>query len=123
MAETPASSCNPRSLLEPEEAHLDSANTTRRHSETRATADEIDALSIEATELERIKTNYRRVTSSRQRVSSIRSREPQTITDRLRYKISKFWRLQVSVVVAHENCRDHLGMEHLLSLPGSILLE
>jgi len=121
MAETPASSSgNIRGLLgEPEEAHLHSANSPGRKPETR---DETDALSSETTELERIKTNYRRVTTARTQASSIRSREPQTIIDRLIHSLSKFWRLQVSVIVAHENCRDHLGMEHFTSSPGAILL-
>ena len=123
MAEPPTiRSGNLHGVLEPEEAHLQSVNTPGNHPQTDLRTNEIDALSIEATELERIKSNYRRVTTSRGRESGVRSIEPQTTIDRLIYSVSKFWRLQVSVIVAHENCRDHLGMEQVISLPEAILL-
>lgn len=114
MAETRAGSGNQGGLLEPEEAHLQPEITPGRQSETGSRTNEIDELSSEATELDRIRTNYRRVTTSH---TTVPSREPQSSLDHLIYSISKFWRLQVSVVVAHEHCRDHLGREYFISSP------
>jgi hypothetical protein len=64
---------------------------------------------LEATELSRIRTQYSRATASYRRASGSTSQASPTGLWRLRYAIWKFWRNQISVIVAHEACRDHLG--------------
>jgi hypothetical protein len=68
--------------------------------------------SLESTELERIRKNYSRVSASRRsgHGSTVTARKPTTLVERFTYNVKKFWRYQVSVSVAHETSRDHLGM-------------
>lgn len=70
---------------------------------------------LEATELSRIRSQYSRTTDLYRRASSSNSRASPRGLRRLTYAIWKFWRNQISVVVAHEACRDHLGMYQILS--------
>ena len=60
---------------------------------------------LESTELRRMHQTYSRAST---RVPSSPS-TPSTVTQKVRYALRKFWRNQVSIVVAHKNCRDHLG--------------
>lgn len=69
-----------------------------------------DSNNLEATELRRIKSRY---------TSSTAIRRPASITPRpnsglglVRYEVSKFWKNQISIIVPHDTCRDHLGMRH-----------
>jgi hypothetical protein len=73
---------------------------------------------LEATELSRIRTNYSRATAShrQQAASNSASRAPPTGLWRCKYAITKFWNRQISVIVPHEACRDHLGMYAIQSL-------
>lgn len=68
---------------------------------------EIDAR--EATELGRLGRHYTHASSYHQQRCSISSRNPTAPLVRFKYSLSKFWGHQVSVVVPHEACRDHLG--------------
>lgn len=65
---------------------------------------EVDA--YEDTELHRLRLDY-------SRASSVPGRTilpaPTTIIGRIRYCAAKFWRHQVSIIVDHDTCRDHLG--------------
>jgi len=65
---------------------------------------------LEATELTRIRTQYSRATDSYHATSGSISHANPTGLARLKYVISKFWNNQISVIVAHEASRDHLGM-------------
>jgi len=64
---------------------------------------------LEATELARLRRNYSRASTYRQPGSSTPSKKPTTLLERFTYAVSKFWKRQVSVVVPHFSCRDHLG--------------
>jgi len=66
---------------------------------------------LEATELSRIRSNYSRATDSYRRASRPNAQaSPATGMWRWKHTIHKFWKDQISVIVAHEACRDHLGM-------------
>lgn len=64
----------------------------------------------EATELARIRRQYSRASTHHLQGSSTVSNKPGSILGRFRYSLSRFWKHQVSVVVPHDTCRDHLGM-------------
>lgn len=75
----------------------------------------------ESTELDRLRRNYSRV-SSRQPPRTTISK-PSTLVQKVTYEFQKFWRHQISVVVAHEDCRDHLGTcsnSHTTSILSSV---
>lgn len=72
---------------------------------------------LQATELERIRSNYSRASAPHpQRQPRVTARKPTKVLELLDYNVRKFWRSQVSVTVDHECCRDHLGMMDLYSL-------
>ena len=77
---------------------------------------------LEATELSRIRTNYSRATAAHHEHAASNSitRRPPTGLWKLKYAITKFWNNQISVIVAHEACRDHLGMYAIQSLIVSL---
>lgn len=64
---------------------------------------------LEATELSRIRTNYSRATDSYRRAPSSTPASPTRLW-RWKYAVRKFWWSQISIVVPHAACRDHLGM-------------
>jgi len=64
----------------------------------------------ESIALARVRGQYSRASSYHRPGSSTTSGKPTTLLERLTYPISKFWRRQISITVAHESCRDHLGM-------------
>jgi hypothetical protein len=68
-----------------------------------------DINDLEVVELSRIRTDYRRATASYHTASVRTSTGPPTGLRWLKHAVSKFWRSQISMVVAHEACRDHLG--------------
>lgn len=104
-------------LMLPDEPHLQSASGKSGKSGSGlglGLGDETDAR--EATELARLRQNYSRASSyshHRPGPGSI-SRKPATALGRFTYSLSRFWRHQVSIVVPHASCRDHLGMEFYL---------
>jgi hypothetical protein len=63
----------------------------------------------EATELSRIRSNYSRVSSHRHQVALVTAKKPVTFLEHIAYDVKTFWGRQISVVVAHDTCRDHLG--------------
>jgi hypothetical protein len=65
---------------------------------------------LEATELSRIRTQYSRATESYRRAPSSTSQASPTGLWRWKYAIRKIWKNQISIIVPHEACRDHLGM-------------
>ncbi len=65
---------------------------------------------LEATELARIRTNYSRATDSYRRAPSSSSQASPTGLWWWKYAIWKFWNSQISIIVPHVSCRDHLGM-------------
>jgi hypothetical protein len=73
--------------------------------------------SYEATELARIRTRYSNASTSRRPATVATAQRPTTALARVQNAILKFWRNQISVIVAHDACRDHLGMSlaHLVS--------
>ena len=62
----------------------------------------------EDTELADLRQEYHRATSYHQGTSTVSSR-PTGLVGSAKYSIFKFWKHQISVTVAHEACRDHLG--------------
>ncbi len=70
-------------------------------------------LNLEATELEQLRQNYSRVSKRRQTGATPK---PVTLWQKLCYAIRTFWKHQVSVVVAHEHCRDYLGMLSIMRM-------
>lgn len=68
----------------------------------------------EATELARVRRQYSRASTSRLQGSSTTSHRPTSIRGRFRYSVTKFWKHQVSIVVPHDTCRDHLGMDFIV---------
>jgi hypothetical protein len=71
----------------------------------------------DATELARLRRQYSHVSSHHLQGSSTAARKPTSILGRFRYSLSNFWKHQVSIVVPHNTCRDHLGMS--ISIPPS----
>lgn len=65
----------------------------------------------EDTQLARLRRQYSRATSHHQQGSAKTSRKPTTLLKRFKYSLFKFWRHQISIVVPHEACRDHLALE------------
>jgi hypothetical protein len=65
---------------------------------------------LEATELSRIRSNYSRATDSYRAASGSIARASPTGVWRWKHAIYQFWKGQISIIVAHEACRDHLGM-------------
>ena len=61
----------------------------------------------EDTELARLRRNYSRA-SSYPSTGTV-TRKPTIFPERFTHAARKFWRRQVSIVVAHSTCRDHLG--------------
>jgi len=72
----------------------------------------------EAMELAHIRSTYSR--ASRQVALSTASSKPSTFLGHLTYNLSKFWRHQISIVVPHSTCRDHLGTDILSSIEYSL---
>ncbi len=68
-----------------------------------------DAGEYGATELARLRRNYSRASSYHHQGSSTASKKPTTGPQRFIYGLKKFWRRQISIVVDHHTCRDHLG--------------
>jgi hypothetical protein len=64
---------------------------------------------LEATELARLRRNYSRASTYRQPGSSTASKKPTNLLERFTFAVCKFWKRQVSVIVPHVSCRDHLG--------------
>jgi len=71
---------------------------------------------LEATELSRIRTQYSRATDSYRAASGSTSQATPTGPRKLKSVISKFWNNQISIIVAHEASRDHLGTCAIQSL-------
>ena len=71
----------------------------------------------EATELVPLDRLLRNASSSRQLESSVASKKPANFVESLVHGVSKFWRHQISVIVPHDKCRDHLGTSS--SLPAA----
>ena len=84
---------------QPEPHHSVSQSRSRRGSDV-----------LEATELSRIRKNYSRATDSYRRAQGSIARAPPTGVRHWKHAIYKFWKDQISTIVAHEACRDHLGM-------------
>lgn len=100
MAHNPGETSNSSTAQDqPEPRHSVSQSRSRRGSDV-----------LEATELTRIKTNYSRATDSYSRAQGSIARASPTGVWRWKNAIYKFWRDQISTIVAHEACRDHLGM-------------
>ncbi|KIM97992.1 hypothetical protein OIDMADRAFT_182346 [Oidiodendron maius Zn] len=70
-----------------------------------------DAREREATELAGLRRQYSRASSYRRQGQGTTSREPETPFGRFAYNTARFWSRQVSVIVPHEACRDHLALE------------
>lgn len=70
----------------------------------------------EATELARLRRNYSRA-SQRQRGLARSLSRPNGLLKRGLYALNTFWKNQISVVVPHDACRDHLGTCQLCSFP------
>jgi hypothetical protein len=95
---------------------VDMPETSDRDPPGHSTADEppppvlpaADAREQEATELAALRRQYSRASSRRQGQGTT-SREPETLFGRFAYNTARFWSRQVSVIVPHEACRDHLG--------------
>lgn len=68
-----------------------------------------DAHEREATELAAVRRQYSRASSHRRPSEAGTEREPATPFGRLALHVSKFWGRQVSIIVPHVSCRDHLG--------------
>lgn len=66
-----------------------------------------DAREQEATELAAVRRQYSRASSYRPEQG--RERETEHALSRLAFRIAQFWRRQVSIIVPHDSCRDHLG--------------
>lgn len=67
---------------------------------------------LQATELAKIRKQYSNASTAAQSSPAIRRVQapaPGSLAY-LVYQIKKLWRNQISVVVDHEDCRDHLGM-------------
>jgi hypothetical protein len=65
------------------------------------------------TELSRIRSNYSRATASyREQAASVLTipPKPRTGIRKLSHAVKHFWAHQISVIVPHAACRDHLGM-------------
>jgi hypothetical protein len=90
---------------EPEREFIEITSTVHEPPDSQNPSRDSDAL--EATELSRIRRQYSRASSSHLAVSVT---VPQGGWERVKHTISKFWRHQISVVVAHDACRDHLGV-------------
>jgi hypothetical protein len=75
-----------------------------------------DAREREATELAALRRQYSRASSYNRPRLDTPSRDPETPLGRFTSRLVKFWGRQVSVIVPHESCRDHLGMG---TLPAS----
>jgi hypothetical protein len=66
----------------------------------------------EATELTRLRRRY----TDRTRSSGLPTeKKPTSLIGYSIYAVKRFWRHQVSIVVDHDTCRDHLGMYSLQS--------
>jgi hypothetical protein len=70
-------------------------------------------LNLETTELEQLRQNYSRLSKRRQTGATPK---PVTLWQKLCYAVRTFWKHQVSVVVAHEYCRDYLGMLSIMRM-------
>lgn len=68
-----------------------------------------DAREQEATELAAVRRQYSRASSHRRPDQGRAEREPESSLGRLSFRIAQFWRRQVSIIVPHDSCRDHLG--------------
>lgn len=73
----------------------------------------------QSTELARLRVNYSRASSRHPPETPNHLAKPTTFLGRVKYGVQKFWRHQVSVVVAHEDCRDHLGNFPIFRLQNS----
>jgi hypothetical protein len=80
---------------------LDSPATPRR-----------DSNALEATGLSRIRRQYSRASLSHHATSVTLSQRSTPLSGwaKVKYAVSKFWKNQISVIVDHNACRDHLGM-------------
>jgi hypothetical protein len=75
---------------------------------------------LEATELSQIRTQYSQTSNSYRRDGrKLNSQNPPPGFGKLKYAITKFWNNQISVIVPHEACRDHLGTYAVQSLSVS----
>jgi hypothetical protein len=84
-----------------------------------------DSSALEATELSRIRRQYSRVSSSHHTASFTVSRRSTSLNGwaKIKYTMSKFWKNQISVIVDHDACRDHLGMHWFLSVFVRLVLD
>ncbi|CZS99085.1 uncharacterized protein RAG0_07562 [Rhynchosporium agropyri] len=98
----------PGQLEEPSTVHLNSPGSISPGTDAR-----------EATELARLRSNYTRATSYRQAGLSVASIKPDGFLERFSYTVRAFWRRQISITVAHETCRDHLGKPTDVSSPST----
>ena len=76
---------------------------------------------LEAIELSRIRSNYSRATDLHRRATGSVAQASPTGVWRWKHAIYKFWKDQINIIVAHEACRDHLGMYSItISLTCSV---
>ena len=66
----------------------------------------------DATELARLRRNYSRASTLQRQASTIPVK-PTGHLERFMHLVKKFWGHQISITVAHKECRDHLGAKSL----------
>lgn len=71
-----------------------------------------DARLEASTELARLRLNYSRASSHPSRVlgSGPTAKKPSSLLEQCIYAVKRAWGHQVSIIVDHDTCRDHLGM-------------